>query len=67
MVYMPVAEAVLIPKPTNPALRRQQQAARDERAQTVTNVINIITQNIQSGAHVAGIVNRTGGPEETGL
>ena len=70
MVYMPVAEAVLIPKPKNPALREQQQVARDERAQTVTNVTNIITQNIQnvqSGAHVAGIVNRTGSPEDTGL
>lgn len=70
MVYMPVAEAVLIPKPKNPALRKQQQVARDERAQTITHVTNIITQNIQnvqSGAHVAGIMNRTGSPEDTGL
>lgn len=70
MVYMPVAEAVLIPKPKNPDLRKQQQVARDERAQTITNVTNIITQNIrnvQSGAHVTGSMNRTGSPEDTGL
>jgi hypothetical protein len=67
MVYMPVAEAVLIPKLKSPALREQQQVARDERAQTVTNVTNIITQNIQnvqSGAHVTGMINRTGSPKD---
>lgn len=71
MVYMPVAEAVLIPRSEDPDVREQQQVVRDEREQFVMNVTNnIITQNIgtvKSGGRVAGIVSSSGDSEDDGI
>lgn len=52
MVYMPAAEAILIPRPRTRAVRERQESARRERQQTIINVY----QNIGSvqGGQVTG-------------
>ena len=42
MVYMPTSEAVLFPKPGDSSMARDEDRAREQRAQTINNVTQII-------------------------